>query len=223
MASPNLVVVRNEVDDEYAFHCDALASYVPDAEEVDYPAGERPDLEGVDGVVLSGSTAGVYEAAERPWIRDQKRLVRELVDREIPTLGVCFGHQVVNEALGGTVVHEGMNGRLVEATLDPDPLFEGVDPVVAATHGDVVTDPGDGMDVVGSADYYHAFATRHRSVPLWTVQFHPEYTAGLADRLRSEFEWTETDHSFDRVNAPVVYDNFVDLANEWPSPGATEE
>jgi GMP synthase (glutamine-hydrolysing) len=162
MAGPDIAVVRNEVDDDYEYHCDALASYLPEAREVDFPAGERLEPGDVDGVVLSGSTAGVYEADDRPWIRDQERLVRELVEREIPTLGVCFGHQVANRALGGTVRHEGMVARLVAVTFPPDPLFEGVAPVVAATHGDVVTEPGDGMAVIASTDYYRAFGTRHR-------------------------------------------------------------
>ena len=68
MTEPTLVLVRNEVDPDRAYHCDALADALPNAREVEYPAGERPDLESADGVVLSGSTAGVYEADDRPWI-----------------------------------------------------------------------------------------------------------------------------------------------------------
>ncbi len=208
MSDPELVVVRNEVDEAYEYHCDALASYVPEAREVDFPAGERFDPEAVDGVVLSGSTAGVYEADGRPWIREQERLVRELVERGVPTLGVCFGHQVANSALEGTVRHEGMVARLVEVEFAADPLFAGVEPVVPATHGDVVTDRGEEMAVIASTDYYRAFGTRHREAPLWTVQFHPEFTAAVRDRLAADFGWTETDHSFADVNTPRVFENF---------------
>jgi len=189
MADPTLAVVRNEVRDDCEYHCDALAGHFEGARELDYPAGERPDLGAVDGVVLTGSTAGVYEADERPWIRDQEALVCELLDRRIPTLGVCFGHQAVNSALGGTVTHEGIRARLVEAEFADDPLFAGVSPV----------------------DYYHAFGTRHESAPLWTVQFHPEFTAALRERLRAEFDWTATGHSFDEVTAPRVFENFRSL------------
>jgi GMP synthase (glutamine-hydrolysing) len=215
MGTTSVAVLRNEVDSDYAYHCDALAGWFDRPEEVDFPAGERPapDL-AVDGVVLTGSTAGVYEADERPWIRDEERLVRELVDRGIPTLGVCFGHQVANSALGGTVVPAETTSRLVAADLATDPLFEGVEPVVTAAHGDVVTDPGEGMEVVASADYYDAFATRHRSAPLWTVQFHPELTAAHRDRLAADFGWTETDLSFEQVNAPRVFENFRTLVEE---------
>jgi len=218
MESPTIVVVRNEVDPDREYHCDALERFVsnaaPATRAIDYPAGERPVLEAVDGVVLSGSTVGVYEVEKRPWIADQQRLVRELIDREIPTLGVCFGHQIANAALGGAVEHVGTTCRPVETDLTDDPLFDGVSSVVPVAHGDVVTEPGDGMDVIASADYYHAFATRHRNAPLWTVQFHPEFTAALRDRLEADFDWTDEAHGFEAINATRVVENFVSLASD---------
>lgn len=213
-AEPTMAVVRNEVQADYEYHCDALASYFPGGREVDFPAGERFDPAAVDGVVLSGSTAGVYEADERPWIREQERLVGELVERQVPTLGVCFGHQIANSALGGTVRHEGMTARLVEVEFADDPLFAGVEPVVAASHGDVVTDAGEGMAVIASADHCRIFGTRHRRVPLWTVQFHPEFTADIRDQLAEDFDWTVTDYAFADVNAPRVFENFRSLVAE---------
>lgn len=207
-----MLVVRNEVDPDCAYHCDALASHFPDAAACDYPAGERPDFEGVDGVVLTGSTAGVYEVDDRPWIAEQEALVRELIDREIPTLGVCFGHQLVNSALGGTVEPVGTTSRLVDVELADDPLFDGVAPVVPAVHGDAVTEPGRDLEVIAGADYYPAFATRHREAPLWTVQFHPEFTADQRERLAADFGWAETERTYEEVTAERVFSNFRSLA-----------
>nr|WP_245781354.1 type 1 glutamine amidotransferase [Halopelagius inordinatus] len=181
---------------------------------MDFPVGERLDPGAVDGVVLTGSTAGVYERSDRPWIDDQRRLVEELVEREIPTLGVCFGHQVVNDALGGSVENVGTTARLVAAEFEDDPLFDGVSPVVPAVHGDAVTAVGDGMEVIASADYYPAFATRHRNAPLWTVQFHPEFTAGLRGRLEADFGWTDSDLRFEDANATRVFENFGSIVED---------
>lgn len=206
--SPKLFVVRNEVDPDSEYHCDALAAGFPTAEEVDYVAGERVPLDEADGVVLSGSTAGVYEAESRPWIAEQEALVRELVDREIPTLGVCFGHQVVNTALGGSVERVGTTAGLVEATLADDPLFEGVGPVVVSLHGDAVTEPGEDMTVIASAPHARVFGTRHRTAPLWTVQFHPEITAAHRDLLVEKFDWDAGGHSFEDVTAGRIFENF---------------
>jgi GMP synthase (glutamine-hydrolysing) len=205
---PDLYVVRNEVDADCEYHCDALAAGFPTAEEVDFVAGERVPLDRADGVVLTGSTAGVYEADERPWIAEQEAFVRELVDRRVPTLGVCFGHQVANSALGGTVEAVGTTAALVEATLADDPLFEGVGPAVVSLHGDAVTELGSGMAVIASADHARVFGTRHESAPLWTVQFHPEITASHRDRLAEEFDWDQRGRSFDDVTAGRIFENF---------------
>lgn len=211
MSEPTVLVVHNEVDEVYDYHSETLASYFPDRRECDFPAGERPSLEGIDGVVLSGSTAGVYERDAEPWIDEQAALVRDLVERRIPTLGVCFGHQLANAALGGRVEHVGMTHRLVATDLAADPLFDGVDPVVPAVHGDVVREPGAAMDVIASTDYCTPFATRHREAPLWTVQFHPEFTAGLIERIAADFGWTETEYTAGDVTASRVLSNFRSL------------
>ncbi|RDI72224.1 type 1 glutamine amidotransferase [Halopelagius longus] len=208
MSSPPIAVVRNEVHSEYEYHCDALSGNFPDAREVEFPAGERPDLDRVAGLVLTGSTAGVYERDDRPWIDDERRLVEAAVEREIPTLGVCFGHQLVNRALGGTVENVGTTARLVEAEFADDPLFEGVSPVVPVAHADVVTDTGDEMEVIASADYYRAFGTRHRDAPLWTVQFHPEFTPELRGRLANDFGWDESGLRFEDANGARLFENF---------------
>jgi GMP synthase (glutamine-hydrolysing) len=207
----SVYVVRNEVDPDYEYHCDALAARVPAADEVDFPDGERVPLEDADGVVLTGSTAGVYEADHHPWITEQEALARELVAAEVPTLGVCFGHQVVNSALGGTVEHVGTNATLVEATLADDPLFDGVGPVVPSLHGDVVTDPGRGMERIASAPHARVFGTRHETAPVWTVQFHPEVTASLRRRLVEDFDFEAGAHSFEDVTAERVVENFERL------------
>lgn len=228
MPQPAIAVVRNEVNDDHAFHCDALVSHFEDAVEIDYPAGERPDLDVVDAVVLSGSSAGVYEADERPWIDDQQTLVRKLVDSEVPTLGVCFGHQLANAAQSGTVEADEMRAGLVEADLAADPLFDGVGPVVPVAHGDVVTSTGDGMAQIGSAPYYDAFATRHETAPLWSVQFHPEFTPDLEATLREHYDWDDGGYSHGDVTADRLLENFRDLvaahdADERATPGSAGE
>ncbi|WP_435073624.1 type 1 glutamine amidotransferase [Halorubrum sp. HHNYT27] len=212
--SPALYVVRSEVNPDCEYHCDALASWFPSATEIDFVAGERVPLDEADGVVLTGSTAGVYETESHPWIAEQEALVRDLVDREIPTLGVCFGHQVANSALGGTVEEVGTTATLVEATLDDDSLFDGVSPIVVSLHGDAVTEVGAEMEVIASADHARVFGTRHRTAPLWTVQFHPEIAAEHGDTLLEHFDWGPEQFSFEDVTPGRVFENFETLVAE---------
>lgn len=215
--SKEIYVVKSEPDEERTYHCEALASRFPTATEIDYPAGERVPVDSAAAVVLTGSTAAVYEPEQYPWVDDQQALIRRLVDRSVPTLGVCFGHQIANAALGGTVEHVGMTAGLVEADLGHQPLFEGVAPVVPALHGDAVTALGDGMESIASAPHADIFASRHQSAPLWTVQFHPEITAALEPRLTEDFEWESGQWSFGDVTAEMVFENFKSMAESAPA------
>ena len=206
-----ITILHNEPNPEYEFHCEAVAACLPDATELAFTRGERPSLDRTDAVVLTGSTCGVYERDDQPWIGDLEALIRTLVERRIPTLGVCFGHQVANTALGGTVEHVGFRAELVAVDFEEDPLFEGVSPIVPVLHGDQVTTPGAGMRPIASAGYYPLFGTRHERAPLWTVQFHPELGPSMVEALRARFDWREGAHSFESVTPCRVFENFRGL------------
>lgn len=220
---PTLFVVRSEVDPACEYHCDALSARFPTATEIDFVAGERVPLAEADGVVLSGSTAGVYEAERYPWIADLEAMVHELVERRIPTLGVCFGHQVANSALDGTVERIGTTATLVEADLGEDPLFDGVEPVVVSLHGDAVIELGEGMEVIASADHASVFGTRHRSAPLWTVQFHPEIAADHREALAEHVDWDPRRFSFAETTPGRVFENFEAIVADFTNAGAPTE
>ena len=69
------------------------------------------------------------------------------------------------------------------------------------------------MRVIGSVEGYENFATRHRNAPVWTVQYHPEFTDRLKSRIRADFGWTENRHSFEDVTAARTLSNFAQLVN----------
>jgi GMP synthase-like glutamine amidotransferase len=74
-----------------------------DAVELD--AGERiPDLAGYDALMVMGGPMDVWQEAEHPWLAGEKRAIREAVlGRGLPYLGICLGHQLLADALGGVV------------------------------------------------------------------------------------------------------------------------
>jgi len=74
-----------------------------DAVELD--AGERiPDLSAYDGLWVMGGPMDVWQKEEHPWLVEEIAAIREaVVDHKMPYLGLCLGHQLMAEALGGTV------------------------------------------------------------------------------------------------------------------------
>jgi anthranilate synthase component II len=101
---------------------------------------------------------------------------------EIPTLGVCLGHQAIGEAYGGRVVRAGqvMHGKTSRVVHDGRDLFAGLpNPLQVMRYHSLVVEreslPAD-LEVVahGEDEPGVIHAMRHREHPVWGVQFHPE-------------------------------------------------
>lgn len=145
-----------------------------DLDAYDARARDLPDLDDVDGAVVTGSRASSYW--DKPWIDDLRAWLRDADRNGTPLLGVCFGHQILVEALGGTVSDMGeyeLGYHEIERRED-SPLFEGIDDTFTAfaTHHDVVTDLPPGAELTAENEYgVHGYQLVHA----FGVQFHPEF------------------------------------------------
>lgn len=119
----------------------------------------------------------------------------------IPTLGVCLGHQAIGEAYGGRVVRAKtlMHGKTSRITHDGRGIFRGLpSPLEVMRYHSLVVEPASlpsELEVVArsESDHSEVHAVRHRSHPVWGVQFHPEsiMTQNGKDILRNFLALTQ--------------------------------
>jgi putative glutamine amidotransferase len=166
-------------------------------------------LDRVDALVLSGGPdldPACYGQAPHPKTYGVKRaiddfelaLTHDALDREMPTLAICRGFQILNVALGGTLYQhipenpgvephgrpgEPNGGRTQEVTIEAGTLLEKVmgtnRPVATCHHHQAVDRVGDGLRVVARADDGIVEGLERRGPGGWllAVQWHPEDTA----------------------------------------------
>ena len=107
-------------------------------------------------------------------------LVAACAEAGKPLLGVCLGHQTIGQHFGGKVVRGGlMHGKTSPVTHDGTGLFEGIPSPFTATryHSLIVEDIPDSLVVNATSDDGSVMAFRHVSLPIHSVQFHPESIA----------------------------------------------
>jgi GMP synthase-like glutamine amidotransferase len=147
-------------------------------------AGEFPEDLGVyDGIFLSGSAHGAYE--DVPFIHREHDLIREAADRDIPMLGICFGHQILASALCDrdqvfrrSFCEVGYKGLPTTAAARLDPLACELGDAVRmfVWHNDEVRADHPDMVVLAASDLCPNHVWRHRRHRAWGIQGHPEVT-----------------------------------------------
>jgi len=157
-----------------------------------------------------------------------KTWVGDALEAGLPALGVCYGHQLLADVLGGSVESMGeyeIGYRTVEQDGDPR-LLEGIDGelTVFTTHSDHVETAPPGATVFAKNEYgIHGFRKNHA----FAVQFHPEYdmetaetvTRGKTDQLSDEridrvLEGIHADNYEAACEAKRLFDNFTEYVEE---------
>jgi GMP synthase (glutamine-hydrolysing) len=163
-----------------------------EVEVVDVAAGDAlPEAKACSGVVVTGSHAMVTD--NLPWSEATAAWIPSIIADEIPFLGICYGHQLLAHATGGTVgFHPGGDEiGTVDIYLLPDsrtdPLFCSLpSPFKAHTsHSQTVLSlpPGAVCLASNSFEPHHAFRLGSCA---WGVQFHPEYDRKIMESYVAE-------------------------------------
>ena len=141
--------------------------------EIALPSASAQSLEGAKGIVLSGGPASVYS-------KDAPEFNAEILGMDVPVLGLCYGHYIVNLGYGGRA-EKARTGEFGHAVLELSgaaqcPLFDGISSPqqVWMSHQDELTLPGSGFETVASTkDCRHA-ALQNLKERRFSLQFHCE-------------------------------------------------
>jgi len=159
-------------------------------EVVPYAAdsGQLPtSLDECDGWLCSPSRHSVYD--DEPWIKDVEDLLRDAIARERPFVGICFGHQLLAQALGGRVERAAVGWGVGVESYDVIDRLPFMTPpatqcALIASHEDQVVDVPPQARVFAASEHCPV-AGLAVSDRIWTVQGHPEFVPELADYLLS--------------------------------------
>ena len=150
-------------------------------DEGQFPAS----LDEQDGWLCSPSRLSVYD--DVAWLRNVEEMLREIVRTETPFVGICFGHQLLAQALGGTVRKADVGWGIGAKEYAVHATKEWMDPPrdvirLAASHQDQVIDVPADATVWADSDYCPnvGMFVGERA---WTLQVHPEFSPALADSL----------------------------------------
>lgn len=136
-------------------------------------------IDEADAWLITGSRFGAYE--DLPWIPPLEEFIREVYASGEPMVGICFGHQIIAQALGGKVekFDGGWSVGRVEYNLDESVwgssnLSATDQTALLAFHQDQVVEVPDSAKTVGSTDFCKHAALLYGDQML-TIQPHPEF------------------------------------------------
>ncbi len=145
-----------------------------------------PTLADFDGLLITGSPAGVYEGHD--WVAPAEALMREAAAADKPQVGICFGHQLMTQAFGGRVEKAtkgwgvGVHNYAIKrssAWMTPQQTHVSC----AVSHQDQVVEPPEGARILGGSEFCPFGVIEYAQGPAISFQPHPEFAHDYATAL----------------------------------------
>jgi GMP synthase-like glutamine amidotransferase len=169
-----------------------------------------PDPAAVEAFLITGSSAGAYE--DHPWIAPLERFIRAAAEARVMQLGICFGHQIMAQALGGRVEKSakgwGVGRHAYALGLEaPAPHAAPGAFAIAASHQDQVVEKPPGAEVIAWSDHTDVAGLHYPAARALSLQGHPEmsaaFIAALVESRRGRIPDAVVDAALQSLNAPL--------------------
>ncbi len=174
-------------------------------------------------LILSGSEASTLN--DMGWEDEMKKVVLSFMKSKKPILGICYGHQFLVRSLAGkdylrkAPKPEMGWGKL---HLEDNPLFEGIkEPVCLLAHYDEVMELPADFHLLGSSEKCAIQGFQYKNLPIWGVQFHPEYDIASGQEIFDDLETNDAryhehyenalDHEHQLQQNKRFFTNFVNM------------
>ena len=181
--------------------------------------GDVCNIDNYDGFIITGSKYSVYDDFD--WINELKGFIKSIVSHNKPILGICFGHQILAECLGGKVEPNKLGWELGSYSINltdeglKHPLFKNIHDrdIVYESHQDIVSVMPEGaIELAYTEKANQSFSYKNN---IFGVQFHPEFshdvTRALMDIRASKgisLDSNELEKSFNSKN---ILKNFIKI------------
>lgn len=194
-----VLVINNFVRDDYAadFDRSIVRSFSSDHANVRIVRMMDLDIvgptEGYTHLVLSGSEASAID--DHPWNESLETFIRKWVGTGRPLLGICYGHQFLARTLTGpATVRRSPTPEFGWTDIRPGtcPLLPETLNAMVSHYDEVVNLPPD-FTVLAESDRCVVHAFQYRDLPVFGVQFHPEYGPEEADFIFHEVKRLDPD------------------------------
>ncbi len=169
-----------------------------------------PDPATLDATLVMGSGAGVYDK-HYPWMDPLRDYIRRAYAARTPMVGICFGHQIMADALGGDVRKSekgwGLGRHIYEVKSRPAPIA-GTLPefAIACSHQDQVIEPPEDAETFLSSSFTPHAGLMYRNGAAMSLQPHPEfeddYTLALTELRRGKAPDAVIETALESVSRP---------------------
>lgn len=173
-----------------------------------------PDINDISGIIITGSHSMVTDCDN--WIFVLSQWLRNIIHKSIPTLGICYGHQLIAQAFGGIVAYHPKGKEIGTANISltddgkKDSLL-GIIPndfIGHVTHAQTIIKLPENAKLLAKNDFeqHHAFVIHDN---IWGVQFHPEFNADITHEYIENQEKSLIEEGY---NMEILHESVVEHA-----------